>query len=814
MKSYPNLNFLPRRNIFEISYIFICLFIVSSKLIYPQWIELNSNSNATLNSVTIIDSDRMCVVGSGGTVLTTLDGGITWNSTTIGITNEFSFVTNVLGTYWAVGYGGIIIKSTNNGLSWQIVTSGTTADLTCIKFVNVNTGYITGRYGSILKSTDGGSTWIRKNSGTEHSLRGIDFVDSNNGFAVGGELSSPISVILKTVDGGETWENSSLSYGKPLLAVDFYNLNIGFAIGINGFVLKTSNGGISWQQQYTNTFQWLYSLKVIEEKIAFIVGGNIDSGIFLSSYSGGEVWKKKEDLSSEWLLSIDFFSNNIGLIVGSNGKIFKTTNAGNIWAPQNSGTTVQLNGVTMTPEGIGLSCGGLGTILFSSDMGQSWLNRESNISQDLNGISLVDTIAWIVGANGTILKSSGNFQSWEIIPSGITDDLLDVEFKNLEYGITVGRNGKILKSTNGGLSWTLKNSGTLTSLRKVEIISSTDVLIIGGDFSKAYSLILKSTDSGESWNPISLSGQFDDFIITDVDFLDENVGYLVTTSGGIFKTNNGGVNWNMQNSNTDHWLYGVTFFDRDKGWSVGGNVNEGIIIGTTDGGITWHPENIQYSKWLYSVDYADSVNWIISGFDGVILKNTVGSTYIPVELISFSANIISGTVELLWETITEKNNLGFWIDRLIEGQWTNLSFVPGYGTTTEKHSYLYQDCPKNFKSGEKLVYRLRQVNYDGTIETLDLAEVTPVIENFTLNQNYPNPFNPETIISFTIPLNTNVKLSVFNAIGEQVETLINSYFLAGSYELKFNATHLPSGIYFYNLLTGEYNSVKKMILLK
>jgi hypothetical protein len=86
--------------------------------------------------------------------------------------------------------------------------------------------------------------------------------------------------------------------------------------------------------------------------------------------------------------------------------------------------------------------------------------------------------------------------------------------------------------------------------------------------------------------------------------------------------------------------------------------------------------------------------------------------------------------------------------------------------------------------------------------------------NFGLSQNYPNPFNPVTQISYSIPYNGYVKLTVYNVLGEETGILVNEYREAGSYKTEFNGSSLPSGVYFYVLETSGYMSVKKMVLLK
>ena len=87
---------------------------------------------------------------------------------------------------------------------------------------------------------------------------------------------------------------------------------------------------------------------------------------------------------------------------------------------------------------------------------------------------------------------------------------------------------------------------------------------------------------------------------------------------------------------------------------------------------------------------------------------------------------------------------------------------------------------------------------------------------FYLSQNYPNPFNPETIIEYGIPIDAEVKLTIFNTLGQRVATLVNEKQEAHRYSVTFNASEyqLSSGIYFYQLQTGSYNKVRKLLYLK
>ncbi|MCH7722724.1 MAG: T9SS type A sorting domain-containing protein, partial [Bacteroidetes bacterium] len=170
------------------------------------------------------------------------------------------------------------------------------------------------------------------------------------------------------------------------------------------------------------------------------------------------------------------------------------------------------------------------------------------------------------------------------------------------------------------------------------------------------------------------------------------------------------------------------------------------------------------------------------------------------------------TVTLNWTTATELNNFGFEIQRLtIENVWEKIVFVEGYGTTTETHNYSYVDA--NLTPG-KYLYRLKQIDFNGQYEYSDIIEVELIPEQYALFQNYPNPFNPTTILKYQILELSFITLTVYDVKGNEIATLVNKEKPAGSYAVEFNATGLPSGIYFYKLQAGNFVEIKKLVLMK
>lgn len=185
---------------------------------------------------------------------------------------------------------------------------------------------------------------------------------------------------------------------------------------------------------------------------------------------------------------------------------------------------------------------------------------------------------------------------------------------------------------------------------------------------------------------------------------------------------------------------------------------------------------------------------------------------VPVELTSFVAKSNGNSVLLSWETATELNNDRFEVQRSEGSGWSTVATVKGNGTTTAKSIYNFTD--KNLNAGN-YSYRLKQIDFSGQFEYSQTVEVEiSAVNSYALMQNYPNPFNPETVINFAVPAESMVKISVYNSLGEIVSTLVNQQMTAGNHQVKFDASKLSSGLYFYKMVAGEVTITRKMVLSK
>jgi hypothetical protein len=194
-------------------------------------------------------------------------------------------------------------------------------------------------------------------------------------------------------------------------------------------------------------------------------------------------------------------------------------------------------------------------------------------------------------------------------------------------------------------------------------------------------------------------------------------------------------------------------------------------------------------------------------------------TVLPVELMTFTVAAHQMNAVLNWSTATELNNYGFDIERRGEndGLFTRIGFVEGNGTTNVPREYSFTD---NYLSPGTYSYRLKQIDRDGMFSYSHAVEVIAgrTDNSFSLTQNYPNPFNPATTIEYNIETPSHVSLKIYNLIGDELATLVNSRQDAGSYVVSFNTSKgmykFPSGVYFYRLQAGTSISTKRLILMK
>jgi len=354
-------------------------------------------------------------------------------------------------------------------------------------------------------------------------------------------------------------------------------------------------------------------------------------------------------------------------------------------------------------------------------------------------------------------------------------DMAASKWANYESGVYYNNNG-VINSLPG---WTVGNTATQKGIvwADFDLDGYQDLAISGSGVQTVIYKNVNGTLTGPVWTSNSVSPSAQELISGDVDrdgYPELAVVHFGTKRIEIFKNR-----------------FGV--LDTDPTWQyIAGSSATSISFGDVNG---------------------DGALDLAVGTARAPVVVFLNQLTVPVELTSFNASVNENDVQLSWTTATETNNKGFSIERKSgSSEFLEVGFVPGFGTTTEYHSYSFED--KNLPEG-KYQYRLKQIDFDGTISYSKIVEVeikSPA--NFSLDQNYPNPFNPTTTIKFSIPNNDFVAIKIYDVLGNEVSTVLDGYTQTGNYEIEFNATDIPSGTYFYQLRTGNYIETKKMILLK
>ena len=187
---------------------------------------------------------------------------------------------------------------------------------------------------------------------------------------------------------------------------------------------------------------------------------------------------------------------------------------------------------------------------------------------------------------------------------------------------------------------------------------------------------------------------------------------------------------------------------------------------------------------------------------------------LPVEMSSLEVIRDGRDVSIRWSTYSETGNAGFDVEHRASanGDFVTAGFVNGAGYSTDENRYEYR---VNDLAAGTHQFRLRQVDYDGTFAYSEVIEVDiELAGRFALGRAYPNPFNPTTSIQFALREAGTVELAVYDVTGKLVRTLAEGFQSAGTYDVRFEAGDLPSGLYVYRLVTEAGTASAPVVLLK
>ncbi len=703
----------------------------------------------------------------------------------------------------AVGHNGVILTTNDGGDSWQInYYDELNAELKSIFFFDDYTGWICGtcytdyRLGVILKTDDGGNTWERIDILPNADLQEIQFLDKNIGWVSGTNSITRTPYLFKTENGGESWLEEELSSKEVYTCkLHFFDQDTGFVNFMSfsynlgpGEFLRTTDGGVTWDSLYfgfdnifftDNNNGWATHIRpnwgFAWYSIHFTNDGGYTWQEDTTRYGKGDgaIYFTDTLLTSEFG-AYDFYDIYNGYYVGESGSICKTKDGGRTWLDKSKiVTTEDLNSVFFLDENRGWAVGGSvrywwgdepevyqnGHVLSTNDGGDSWKYMDYHtdiINYQLRKVLFIDqSMGYSLGFNedlgwgsaeiSALFKTSnaGIPWSWHKILEKESTRFTDFHFIDKYTGLVVGEDNTLLRTTDGGNTWTSRFPSSLDStscnwtFNTLYFLNDRDTWISATcmDENQQKNILFKSNDGGITWDSLNFFGPN---IVQDIFFINSDTGWFCGTYsdgsneyGFVSKTTSGGqyYQWTEWYKKTESLsdlfspLSSIVFVDENAGWMLG---DETFYTG--DGGENWYKKKDIHS--FYSGNNMFFINpktgWIV-GDGGKILKTTTGGmTYVEEE--SFTKNI-----------------------------------------------------------PHKLI----------------------------LNQNYPNPFNPTTTISYQLPAVSHVELSIYNILGQKIAALVSERQTAGNHQVEWNASGFASGVYYYQIRTGEgFVRTNKLVLLR
>ncbi len=584
-----------------------------------SWVWQNpSPQGNNIQAVQIVDSNTIVCVGDSGAFLKSTDSGVSWSvqhflgGTSPSLRGVW-FIDSNIGM--VVGQEGTILRTLDGGSIWSVLSSPTSEFLHDVWFLDANIGTIVGGLGTILQTTNGGTTWVTRVSGTTSSLFGISFTDANTGTVVGGGGN-----VLRTADGGATWTSRNTGTTNALYDVSFTDSNTGTVVGAGGIILRTTNGGSTWNSQSSGTTETLLGVSFADENNGLAAGLLED---ILRTTDGGSTWKKREGIPQSFylptFLDVSFQRTHVGVCVGNAGIICQTTDAGKSWLELSSGhtTPAAIVGMTFVNAEVGIGVGHSGgsvhipNVFRTTDGGATWSIQF--LGGNINSVAFSDferaTAVGAYGDYGFIQQTTDQGVTWSRSQFQYTNYFMnEVHYADSINGMAVGNSGLIFRTSDGGTTWQGLQSGTSIHLKGIHVIDANTAIAVGGDAQAP--IILRTTDGGTIWQNVPIlirSG------LNAVAFIGSSIGVAVGSGGIIIRTNDGGISWIPQVSNTINNLTDVKF-DRDGsvGYALGG-----VILRTTDTGITWTVD--QSPGTGSAVSTTGDSGWTIGGSSGTIL---------------------------------------------------------------------------------------------------------------------------------------------------------------------------------------------------
>ncbi len=623
------------------------------------WERINPNpiESSLKEIVRVPGTNRLVAIGTGATLLYTENMGASWiiNYYPAGISrsvnlNAIQFVDSNLG--FAAGDHSTLIKTVNGGQSWKAVIDSGDVNFLDVYFIDEQTGFMT-KKDSVMKTTDGGLNWVSACIGSSSfysTPKYLHFINDSTGF-----IGNTGHLYYRTSNAGATWDSVTITpaiEGFGMRAIQFLDENTGFISGVvdnfssnTNYILRTSDGGATWQVVYTDPFNYVQNFYFFDAQTGFATGHRVMyDNMILRTVDGGLTWQESNmPYSFLNLTAPSFLENGYGLCVGDYGQILKSNDWGQNWfiryqwtfhaADINDAQIVDQNTVFIGTSAIGGGGVASGNIYKSTDAGYTWdkmfeanpiyvlqfLNSDFGVAignfmgelyktmdggaswetLEVSGFNFDARSLWFIneqtgfvggdeGGNAVIYKTTDSCKTWQKSDVWLHrfDEINNMAFADDSNGFAVSRyiQDYFLRTYNQGDTWVVDSFDVSASVRKIYFINPDTGFAIGNR-------ILKTTNGGNTWETVThdLEGQYQ---LTDIDFPTEEVGYITVSENTktLLRTDDGGDSWYSLDIEfyTTSTPDALAFFSKDVGLVMGEN---SIVFKTYTGGFVGIDEN-------------------------------------------------------------------------------------------------------------------------------------------------------------------------------------------------------------------------------
>lgn len=701
---------------------------------------------------------------------------------------------------------------------------------------------------TFMSSSDGGNTFYINSPftlqiGQQYYYLANDdiaFSDSLNGF-----VNDAYAGELRTTNGGKTWTQTG---AYDLGIIKFISPSVGWKF-TDYFYYKTTDGGNSWNTFYTLPYpqNQLSSAFVLDSNKFWVLtqnGFNTTGAIYYSN-DGGKTIQQQYPIGIGYKPGFDSFNavhvnkSGLGIIVGTvnysdsvgnRGFILRTTNFGvNWWYSEypdvDFRSVVSINDSIWVLTGNHISSYDVPVVYRSSDFANSWTEISSPIGNSTNFNHIYSTIYnsfynVIVSSTQKGLFKSANFGVTfagisNFLNINVGDFSLDKNsLSNNQTAVAVGDSNDLLLSRDGGWNWVKKifpvinNNMNSYNLTKKVLVRDNKIFLL--DY---YSGIFLSTDFGDSWTSIASGYNLNNNDIFMSVFDSSNFAYSVSFGNtNLYSTTDGGYNWLKSYLPRSAFITDVQILSQNNIWTCGSlnnfNSISGFIFHTTDGGLDWRIIDMPIP--ISSMKMLNTNRGIAFGSSQIYYTIDGGKSW-QQSFISqnYSSNPAFAFSDSLHGIL---NSNGYFYETVDGGMtWSNSSIITPLSGQLTKIAYNKAGNMIILGSNGEFLISYAKTNYGNAPFNIPINSKN--IE-FKLNQNYPNPFNPTTVISYNVQKSCFVTIKVYDIIGREVATLVNSIKSPGSYNVNFDAAKLASGIYFCKMQAGSFIDTKKLILIK